>query len=524
MRRRRAAGLPPAAFDVPAAPPAATAVRERASIEDAPTSAQSLFENAAADHMAGRFAAARAGYERLRALLPQEHSFTPLYLSGLLEMDDDAPAAAAARLAQIPILPTTEAFTRSAQALAALMLGDEDAATEGFAAFMALRGEAVPSSAALRQAIGRWRRSLEFAARFKHLKGAVGLGLGDGGYAAEPVAACCPACGGQAAKRLFSVTATQAAQHFIRIDVDPERFERLRLTLERAWSGKPCRLLRCDACGLGFADPFVAGDADFYELTSADALYPSDKWEFDATLTALRALRPADPTQGLRVLEIGSGDGAFLRKLSPALTPPGAVHFAEYVVKHRSRLAQEGFIPFDPAAVRRPPPELLGRFDAVCAFQVLEHVDGLDAWVDGLSALLRPGGGMFLAMPGDPFTAFAENGGAGLDMPPNHLTRWTPAALAALARRRGLEMAACSFDKDSVASRRRQFCMQRFARDAQIPGSVAQAVSLCPVDRLSMQLMTQLALMYEIACRRQLDRLEAPLLGPSLWAHLTKPA
>jgi protein O-GlcNAc transferase len=519
MWRRYAAGLPAEGFTVPAASAPPTAKDD----DDGRLALQEMLNRAAAHHMAGRLDAARRGYDRLLDRLPTGEYFTPLYLSALLEMDAGAPAAALERLQRIPANTVTEAYTRSTMALASLMLGDTAAATDGFAVFLARRGEVVDDAAALGRDIDQWRRFLDFAGQFRHLKGAVGLGLGEAGYAAEPVSAACPACGGTSARRLFSVTATQAAQHFAAIHLDPPRFERLRRTLDRLWGGKPCRMLKCEGCGLGFADPFVAGDADFYELTSSDALYPENKWEFDATLAALRRLTPGDPTQGLRVLEVGSGQGAFLRKLSPALTPPGNVHFAEYVAGHRARLTDEGFIPFDSDRLRRPPVELCGVFDAVCAFQVLEHNDRLDAWVDGLSALLRPGGSLFFAAPGTPFTEFAERNGAGLDLPPNHISRWTPAAFAAFARRRGLELVACAFDDEDTVSRRRLFDMLRFARDSQIPGSVAQAINMCPPERLRMQLMTQMAQMYEVAHAPLLAQLAGPVYGASLWAHLVKP-
>jgi SAM-dependent methyltransferase len=64
-----------------------------------------------------------------------------------------------------------------------------------------------------------------------------------------------------------------------------------------------------------------------------------------------------------------------------------------------------------------------GMYDAVCSFQVLEHIAKPKEFLDACCALLRPGGLLLLGVPNqDSFIRHMINP---LDMPPHHMTRWT---------------------------------------------------------------------------------------------------
>jgi SAM-dependent methyltransferase len=68
---------------------------------------------------------------------------------------------------------------------------------------------------------------------------------------------------------------------------------------------------------------------------------------------------------------------------------------------------------------------------------VIEHVEDPRALLGGMASLLRPGGLLGISTPNrhrgvDPL-------GDG-DLPPNHLTRWSATALAAVVRRSGFDI------------------------------------------------------------------------------------
>lgn len=183
-------------------------------------------------------------------------------------------------------------------------------------------------------------------------------------------------------------------------------------------------LHRCSACDLGFFAPARAGDGDFYaQLQRHDWYYQDDKPEYPAA-----AAHVAD---GSSVLEVGCGKGAF-RAWLPASVRYTGLEFNDAAIA-RARAAG--------LDVRKEPVEAHAaagaRYDVVCSFQVLEHVEQPGSFFAACADALKPGGTLIVAVPAqDSFLAVAAN--APLNMPPHHLTRWSDAALRQLARRAGL--------------------------------------------------------------------------------------
>ena len=71
-------------------------------------------------------------------------------------------------------------------------------------------------------------------------------------------------------------------------------------------------------------------------------------------------------------------------------------------------------------------------FDVICLFQVLEHLDRLPELFGALHRLAAPGALLMVSVPNAARTAFFELNGALLDMPPNHIGRWSKKAFESL--------------------------------------------------------------------------------------------
>jgi SAM-dependent methyltransferase len=184
-------------------------------------------------------------------------------------------------------------------------------------------------------------------------------------------------------------------------------------------------------CGLAFFDPPIAGDASFYrdfyrrigahEKLSGEAV---DRVEF-------RMAAERSPP-GARVLDVGCGEGGFARYLPHAThvgldpyfaadAPPGRDVRAETVATHAANHA--------------------GTYDAVVAFQVIEHVPDPVSLLRDMAACAAPGGLVMLGVPSWP-SALTAIPNFVLNAPPHHLTWWTPPALRAIAARAGLSVEA----------------------------------------------------------------------------------
>ena len=77
-------------------------------------------------------------------------------------------------------------------------------------------------------------------------------------------------------------------------------------------------------------------------------------------------------------------------------------------------------------------------FGAVCAFQLLEHVDSVDTLVASARELLVPGGRLFVSVPNRDRSAPPEF--ESLDAPPHHVSRWAPSQLWELANLHGFRL------------------------------------------------------------------------------------
>lgn len=169
----------------------------------------------------------------------------------------------------------------------------------------------------------------------------------------------------------------------------------------------------CDESGLLFFTPLeCAGPADLYrQLREFEWYYMPDKWEYDEALKLL-------PRQG-RLLEIGCGDGHFLKKAARKglcvegleMTAPDQTNKSQQVCSIREGSAQ------DHAASYR------GCYDVVCSFQVLEHIVEPRAFLQASLELLAPGGIMLISTPNA--HSFLRHAFNVLDMPPHHMTGWS---------------------------------------------------------------------------------------------------
>ncbi|MDR3466830.1 MAG: class I SAM-dependent methyltransferase [Xanthobacteraceae bacterium] len=261
--------------------------------------------------------------------------------------------------------------------------------------------------------------------------------IGEGGSVTgkEPV---CPACLGNHAQPILSVSAQEAALHFVSPRFDAERNDRILSRIRSLWGSDQCRILECQNCGFGFSWPFVAGDAAFYNLTGSDAVYPKVKWEFSRTVEAL-ALRD---TSDARILEVGAGNGFFLDRVSPRLIRQENVTAVEYNERSITTLKRKGYEALTLDIRDKPFDGRGSSFDFIFMFQVIEHLDRIDELFERVRFLLKPGGSAFCAVPNVKRIAYQESHGSLLDMPPNHIGRWTPQAFREVSSRLGLRVAA----------------------------------------------------------------------------------
>jgi SAM-dependent methyltransferase len=170
---------------------------------------------------------------------------------------------------------------------------------------------------------------------------------------------------------------------------DPEAFNARVFSARRLPDRVHYRMVTCNACGLVRSDP-VAGEellAKLYESSSFD--YGQEVESLQATYgRALGWLEASSPRHGA-LLEIGCGNGFFLQQARRQgwREVRGVEPSADAVAKAPAEL--DGAIVQDMMRSGLFAPE---SFDAVCLFQVLDHISDPVALLEECIAVLRPGG------------------------------------------------------------------------------------------------------------------------------------
>jgi SAM-dependent methyltransferase len=280
----------------------------------------------------------------------------------------------------------------------------------------------------------------------------------------------CPLCSASPSGVIHTFTPAEVADVFTPSNLCRAKYGRMVSILEDMWRRTAVKVVKCDACEFCYADPFVAGTSEFYNLEAPDTPYPRNKWEYRHTLQELGRCSGAGST----LLDVGAGKGYFLSQLIGQGWEPRNLMAAEFSTSGRGAIERLG-VECHQGDIRTL--ETDRRFDAVCMFQVLEHLDGYDELFAAVSRLSKPDGHLFLAVPNGARIDFNERLGLVLDLPPNHISRWTPRSIQILADKYGWTVESCELEPEaSVVQDVAYAAVHRFIRDSHLPRSWAKLV------------------------------------------------
>jgi SAM-dependent methyltransferase len=173
-------------------------------------------------------------------------------------------------------------------------------------------------------------------------------------------------------------------------------------------------LYKCSDTNLLFYYPFsIVGSEDLYsQLQEFDWYYMPRKWEHDVAIQDLQGCK--------NILEVGCGQGAFVERLvkEHSLNAVG-IEFNTKAIKFAK---DRGISVFD-LTLQEMIKVKAGYFDAVCTFQVLEHVADPLTFLKEMIEMLHSDGQLIISVPNSQsFLKDAKNNL--LDQPPHHMHRW----------------------------------------------------------------------------------------------------
>jgi 2-polyprenyl-3-methyl-5-hydroxy-6-metoxy-1,4-benzoquinol methylase len=195
----------------------------------------------------------------------------------------------------------------------------------------------------------------------------------------------------------------------------------LNFDVSEYFAGVHVHVRECEASGYQFYHPFslVGKESLYRHLQQFDWNYKPYKWEYE---------RAAEMLAVGSVLDVGCGQGAFLSIANKrGLKTHGLELNASAAQVARDRgLSVSVELIGDHAKANRE------TYDAVCSFQVLEHITDVHQYISDCVGALKPGGTLIFGVPNnDGFLKYAD---AVLNMPPHHMGLWTRKSLTALTQ------------------------------------------------------------------------------------------
>jgi 2-polyprenyl-3-methyl-5-hydroxy-6-metoxy-1,4-benzoquinol methylase len=168
-------------------------------------------------------------------------------------------------------------------------------------------------------------------------------------------------------------------------------------------------ICQCIECQLIYMLHGKPADSAFYaEIQKHPWYYEEDKPEFQYAISKILQYHPS------AILEVGCGEGAFLKKIKTGYTVKGR----EYNESAIRKLKESG--------IELDAPE--DRYDFIVSFQVLEHVPDPGDFIQACVDKLHDGGYLLFTVPNNDSKYIRESFQV-LNLPPHHMTRWNKQAL-----------------------------------------------------------------------------------------------
>jgi len=249
--------------------------------------------------------------------------------------------------------------------------------------------------------------------------------------------------------------------------------------------------------------------------------YPRKKWEYRVAKEALMGVVGDATENGARLLEIGAGSGAFLHQVVPHLIKPEDAFCTEYSDHGAAQIRKLG-VRVEQADIRSMDWSRHRTFDVVCMFQVLEHMDRLSALFSTLRGITSKRAELLIAVPNSRRNQFNENNGAVLDMPPNHIGRWTRTSFESLADREGWTMVQYREEPVNPVRSWRVFSMYRYARASQFDDRLSARIGGMPQGTPKRLLELATVTAFAIRSVQYLPSLLSRGMGESVFVQLRR--
>ena len=321
----------------------------------------------------------------------------------------------------------------------------------------------------------------------------------------------CQICDHAANSLLYNVSSAEAARHFLVTGgLIDSSLATIQSTIKNLWKNDKSAVVKCNNCGFVFADPFIAGDHQFYNLLPHATAGDGGLWKWEHNKTYDKIARLVSAGAKPTLLEIGASTGNFMKAISKLIDKKD-IFCLEYSTIGVNQIREMG-ISAESWNFRelKSKQDFAQKFDIICLFQVLEHLDNLADAFDTFNHIIKPGGHLFIGVPNGTRIAFNELNGALLDMPPNHIGRFNDASFRILGKKFDWLVSEIAVEPTTPLDIMRGVMYYRSLKAAQYPAK-------------KNTLLHRIIQYVDIKYLRLQAILKRKNIGETLWVHLQKP-
>lgn len=271
----------------------------------------------------------------------------------------------------------------------------------------------------------------------------------------------CPVCNKKEVKIITKIYSSFASLYFASKNNNKSNQKKIKTKIENLWKKDFSEVFICNNCTFKFANPFVSGDGNFYNLAFPVDKNPSDKFEFHRAEKILDSLNK-DELSKMNLVEIGPGEGNFLDlvvdKFHLKKSNILAVEISETFIK---KLKSKNYFIF-PDLYKLKQKKFKNKFDIICLFQTLEHLNNLSEIRKILNFISKKGTHLFISVPSDKKTDFLRKNKILFDIPPEHVGGWSKKSFISWLKESGWNLKEHSYSDTSLGISLRSYANNKF--------------------------------------------------------------
>ena len=322
----------------------------------------------------------------------------------------------------------------------------------------------------------------------------------------------CPICNSDNCKEFLIINYVEAGDL---LSSNKEKRASISNIVKSIWKQDDASFVKCNTCQFAFSHPFIAGNGEYYSLAYNEEIkYPTTKWEYEKTIQVIQNLSGKDD---LKLLEIGAGDGAFLSLISPKFIKKENIVSTEYSESGLEKIEQKGIKCLSVSIEEVAQEQKLKKFDVVCMFQVLEHIDDIHTFLKSLNELLNHKAKVFIAIPNALQREFYDKHGIYYDIPPTHIGRYHKETIEFICSLNGWKLRDFAYEPMSYKKKVSKFYTERYSK-------IAVSEKIEKINSRFIKILLRYILIFGIFMRylNVFIKLKSNKLGTSSWFYIEK--